>query len=112
MATAVDEVEVVTADQVYIEPLAPPQPKPSRPIPIVQRLRRNWTKPAFIAGAVIALAIGVELWRLHSANAISYDTVPWSEGRSRPVSRPRARLTPSWTFKWAASLGQHQGTLR
>jgi HlyD family secretion protein len=33
-----------------------------------------------IAGVVVALAVGVELWRMHSANAIGYDTVPVERG--------------------------------
>jgi HlyD family secretion protein len=80
MATAVGEVDVATVDQVSAEPLAPPQPVPPRPIHIVKRSRRNWTKPLLIAGAVIALAVGVELWRMHSANAIGYETVPVERG--------------------------------
>ena len=80
MATAVDEVNSAAVDQVNAEPLTPPQPIPSRPIPIVQGPRRSWTKLALIAGAVIALAVGVELWRMHSANAITYDTVPVERG--------------------------------
>ncbi len=33
-----------------------------------------------IFGAVIALAVGAELWRMHLANAIGYDTVPVERG--------------------------------
>jgi HlyD family secretion protein len=33
-----------------------------------------------IAGVVVTLAVGVELWRIHSANAIGYDTVPVERG--------------------------------
>jgi HlyD family secretion protein len=33
-----------------------------------------------IFGAVIALAVGAELWRVHLANAIGYDTVPVERG--------------------------------
>lgn len=72
------------ADQVFaeplVEPIAPPQPIPPRPVLIVNRPRRNWTKWVVIAGVVLALAAGVELWRMHSANAISYDTVPVERG--------------------------------
>jgi HlyD family secretion protein len=67
-------------DQVYPEPLAPPPPIPFRPKPVLKRGRRNRTKWALIAGVVIALAAGVELWRMHSANAINYDTVPVERG--------------------------------
>jgi HlyD family secretion protein len=33
-----------------------------------------------IAGVVVALAVGVELWRMHAANVITYDTVPVEQG--------------------------------
>jgi HlyD family secretion protein len=33
-----------------------------------------------IAGVVVALAVGVELWRIHTANAIGYDTVAVERG--------------------------------
>jgi HlyD family secretion protein len=72
MATALDRVSA--------EPLAPPQPIPFRPTPTVRRRRRNWTKWALTAGVVVALAVGVELWRMHAANAIGYDTVPVERG--------------------------------
>ena len=80
MATAVDEVDVAVVDQIDAKPLAPPQPVPFHPVPIVKRPRRSWTQWGLIAGVVIALAAGVELWRMHSANAISYDTVPVERG--------------------------------
>jgi HlyD family secretion protein len=66
-------------DRVYAEPLAP-QPIPFRPLPIVKRARRNQTKWALIAGVVMTLVVGVELWRMHSANAINYETVPVERG--------------------------------
>jgi HlyD family secretion protein len=67
-------------DRVYAEPLAPPQPIPFRPTPTVKRPRRNRTRWALIAGVAVALAVGVELWRMHAANAITYDTVPVEQG--------------------------------
>ncbi len=36
---------------------------------------------AVIAGLVVPLAFGVELWRLHAANAIGYDTAPVERGQ-------------------------------
>src|SRR3984893_12820755 len=72
MATALDPV--------YPEPPARPQAIPFRPTPTVKRPRRNRTKWALIAGVVVALAAGVELWRIHAANAITYDTVPVERG--------------------------------
>jgi HlyD family secretion protein len=57
-----------------------PRPIPFRPAPAVKRPRRNWKKWALIAGVVVALATGAELWRMHAANAIGYDTVPVERG--------------------------------
>jgi HlyD family secretion protein len=68
------------ADRVYAKPFAPPQPVPARPIPILRRPRRNWTKWAVLVGFAIVSAVGVELWRMHVANAIAYDTVPVERG--------------------------------
>jgi HlyD family secretion protein len=67
-------------DRVYAEPVAPPRPIPFRPTPTLKRPRRHWTKWAVIAGVAVALAVGVELWRMHAANAITYDTVPVERG--------------------------------
>src|ERR1039458_10859146 len=80
MATAVDEVDVAVLEKIDAKPRAPPQPVPFHPVPIVKRRGRSWAQWGLIAGVVIALAAGVELWRMHSANAISYDTVPVERG--------------------------------
>src|ERR1700694_4368113 len=66
--------------RVSAEPLAPPQPIPFGPTPTAKRPRSNWTKWAVIAGVAVALAVGVELWRMHAANAITYDTVRVERG--------------------------------
>jgi len=58
-----------------IEPLVPLQPAARVPEPIRQRPRRNWTKWALLVGTVIALVTAAEIWRIHSANAVSYETV-------------------------------------
>jgi HlyD family secretion protein len=65
--------------QVYVEPLAP-QPVLARPVPIRQRPRRHWARWAWAIGLLIAVAIIVELWRVHSQNAIRYDTVVVERG--------------------------------
>jgi HlyD family secretion protein len=80
MATALDEVDVAAVNQIDAEPLAPPQPVLPRPIPMVRRPRTNWTKWGVLAGVAIALAVGVEVWRVHAANAIGYDTVAVERG--------------------------------
>jgi HlyD family secretion protein len=67
-------------DRAYAPPPAPPQPIPFRPAPAAKRPRKTWPRWALIAGVVVALAVGVELWRIHSANAIGYDTVPVERG--------------------------------
>ena len=71
MATAVDPVRVepITFPLIYISP--PPI-----------RVRRNyhWTRWAFAIGLIIALAVIGELWRMHSQNAITYQTVPLERG--------------------------------
>ena len=72
MATAVEE-------HVYPE-VAPPPLIPVLPGPIKTRPRQHWARWALLAGIVIALAVGVELWRMHSQNAIGYETVPVERG--------------------------------
>lgn len=67
-------------DRVGAAPSAPPQPIPFRPKPALKRPRKNWTKWGVIAGVVAALAVGVELWRMHAANVIGYDTVAVERG--------------------------------
>jgi multidrug efflux pump subunit AcrA (membrane-fusion protein) len=65
---------------IYTEPIAPPVSVPTPPIPMKQRPRRTWIKWGLLAGIAIALAVGVELWRMHAANAIGYDTVAVDRG--------------------------------
>jgi HlyD family secretion protein len=74
VAAAIDAVE-----QVYAEPLAP-EPVSARPIIIKQSPRHKWTRWALVAGLVITVAVVVELWRVHSQNAIHYDTVAAERG--------------------------------
>src|SRR5450756_973983 len=72
MATAVEE-------HVYPE-VAPPPLIPVLPVPIKTRPRHHWARWTLVAGIVIALAVGVELWRMHSQNATTYETVPLERG--------------------------------
>jgi len=67
------------ANEVYAEPEAP-APVAAPPIFVRQHPRHNYTKWALAAGVVIALAVGVELWRAHSRNEIRYETVPVERG--------------------------------
>ena len=71
MATAVDTVRT--------EPITFPLVS-TPPISIPARHRRNWTKWALAIGLIIALAVVAELWRMHSQNAITYETVPLQRG--------------------------------
>jgi hypothetical protein len=67
-------------DRVHTEPFATPQQVPERPVLILRRPGRKWAKWALLIGVAIALAVGAELWRMHVANAIGYDTVPVERG--------------------------------
>jgi hypothetical protein len=72
---------VPAPDQVHAEPRAPtPLSVPFRVIPGLKGVRRKRTRWVLIGVSVLALAVGVELWRMHSANVVSYDTVPVERG--------------------------------
>jgi len=64
---------------VYPE-VAPPPLTPVLPVTIRTRPQHHWARWALVAGIVIALAVGVELWRMHSQHAIGYETVPVERG--------------------------------
>ena len=67
------------ADPVRVEPIAfPVVPTPQMP-PRAHR-RYRWTKWALAIGLIVALAVAGELWRVHSQNAITYETVPLERG--------------------------------
>jgi HlyD family secretion protein len=74
MASAVDQVEVVAIDHGEAELIAP-LPNLVPPSPIRQSPHHKWAKWALAAALVVAFGLIVELWRLHSQNAIGYDTV-------------------------------------
>src|SRR5271165_3512720 len=67
------------ADPVRVEPIAFPV-VPAPPIPLRTHRRYAWTKWALAIGLVVLLAVAGELWRIHSQNAISYETVPLDRG--------------------------------
>src|SRR5271165_3869578 len=71
MATAVDPVRT--------EPITFPLVS-TPPVSIRARRRPKWTKWALAIGLIIALAVAGELWRMHSQNAITYETVPLERG--------------------------------
>jgi len=71
MATAVDAVRT--------EPIAFPIVAPPPP-PIRVHRRYDWTRWALAIGLLVALGVIWELWRVHSQNAITYETVPLERG--------------------------------
>ena len=71
MATAVDPVR---AEPITFPLVSPPPP------PICVRRSYHWSRWALAIGLVIALAVLGELWRMHSQNAITYETVPLERG--------------------------------
>lgn len=71
MATAVDPIRA--------EPITFPLVS-TPPTSIRAHRRHYWTKWALVIGLIIALAVIGELWRMHSQNAISYETVPLERG--------------------------------
>ena len=71
MATAVDPVR---AEPITFPLVLPP------PSPIRAGRRYHWTRWALVIGLIIALAVIGELWRMHSQNAITYETVPLERG--------------------------------
>jgi len=71
MATAVDPVRA--------EPITFPLVS-TPPVSIRAHRQYHWTKWALAVGLTIALAVIGELWRMHSQNAITYETVPLERG--------------------------------
>jgi HlyD family secretion protein len=79
MAIAVDQVELPTAEKLPPE-LAVRQPDSAPPPQIVRRFRNKWAKWALVIGSVAVLGISVKLWRMHTQNAVGYDTVAVERG--------------------------------
>ena len=71
MATAVDPV---LAEPITFPLLSPPRS------PIRVQRRYHWVRWTLVIGVIIALAVIGELWRMHSQNAITYETVPLERG--------------------------------
>lgn len=66
-------------DPVLAEPIT--FPVVSTPgIPLRAHHRYHWTKWALAVGLIVALAVVGELWRIHSQNAITYESVPLERG--------------------------------
>jgi HlyD family secretion protein len=74
-----DQVEVAPAKQEGVPIVAPSTGFVPAP-PAKAFFRNKWAKWGLVIGIVIAVAIGVELWRTHAANAITYTTVPVERG--------------------------------
>jgi|SRR5450631_41757 len=76
MATAVDPVraEPITFPLVSTPAVAIPA------VAIKAKPRYHWTRWAWAIGLIVALAIAGELWRMHSQNAVTYETVPLERG--------------------------------
>src|SRR5271157_5345757 len=67
------------ADLVRTEPIA--FPVVSTPaMPLRAHRRYHWTRWALAIGLIVALGVVGELWRIHSQNAITYETVPLERG--------------------------------
>jgi HlyD family secretion protein len=71
MATAVDPVR---AEPITFPLVSPP------PLPIRAHRRYHWTRWALAIGLIVALAVVGQLWRMHSQNAITYETVSLERG--------------------------------
>src|SRR5450631_909013 len=76
MATAVDPVraEPITFPLVSTPAVAIPA------VAIKAQPRYHWTRWAWAIGLIVALAAAGELWRMHSQNAVTYETVPLERG--------------------------------
>ncbi len=75
MASPADQIDVAAVDQVIV---APPDSLLTPPTRTLFRNKR--AKWALALGLVLVAAVAVELWRIHSQNAIGYETVPVDRG--------------------------------
>src|ERR1700674_830059 len=79
MAIALDEVEIAVPEKLPAELTARP-PDSAPPPQIVKRTRPKWAKWALLIGMVAIVGIGLQLWRMHTQNAIGYETVAVDRG--------------------------------
>jgi len=71
MATAVDPAR---AEPIAFPPVAAP------PIPIRAHRQYHWMRWSIAIALLVALAIAGQLWRTHTQNATTYETVPLERG--------------------------------
>jgi HlyD family secretion protein len=79
MAIAVDQLDFAAAEKFPAELVVRP-PDSALPPQTVKRSRNKWAKWALAIGFVAVLGISVKLWRMHTQNAVGYDTVPVERG--------------------------------
>jgi HlyD family secretion protein len=79
MATITDQVALGAAEKAPVE-LVLPLPDSVPPPHIAKRSRNKWAKWALVIGFVAVLGTGVQLWRMHTQNAVGYDTVAVERG--------------------------------
>src|ERR1700674_397174 len=79
MAIAVDQVDFAAAEKLPAELVVRP-PDSAPPPQIGKRSRNKWAKWALAIGFVAVLGISGKLWRMHTQNAIGYDTVAVERG--------------------------------
>ncbi len=79
MASLLGRVDVAPEKQEDVPAVVPQQA--FIPAPSVKTFFHNkWAKWGLVIGVLIVIAIGVELWRIHSQDAITYQTVPVERG--------------------------------
>src|SRR6202171_3008448 len=79
MTIEIDKVDFATAEKFPAESVV--RPPDSAPPPQIGKPSRNkWAKWALVIGIVAVLGISVELWRMHTQNAVGYDTVAVERG--------------------------------
>jgi HlyD family secretion protein len=92
MATALDQVDIATKLPISAALVAEPPvvtvpaalvPEPAVHVPppvITPHPRKKWAKWAVAAGLAVVLGVAAEVWRTHTLNAVSYETVPVDRG--------------------------------